>query len=508
MTKPGVNPRLFCFYLPGISVKFPLMHKFTLPRLVISAQKGGAGKTLFALGLVAALKKKGHWVIPFKKGPDYIDAGWLSLAAGHPCYNLDPFFMSQETILSSFLGHASPEGISVIEGNRGLLDGVDSQGSCSTAQLARVLKAPVILVLDSTKVTRSLAAFVKGCQVIEKDLFFGGVILNQIVRLRHEKIITESIEKYTDLKVLGILPRLKNFSFPMRHLGLLPWQEHGEGEEVVEKLARVVQENVDLEAVERLAHEAVPLSGVPLKWPAVQPEVKIGVLRDEAFQFYYPENLMALESLGAELVYIDALRERTLPSGLHALYIGGGFPETQGEALADNLSLRQELREALEEGLPAYAECGGLMYLGRRIFWRGKSFDMVGVLPIDFAVHERPQGHGYVQATVIKPNPFYPVGTKLKGHEFHYSCPVNVKENAISLVLKLEKGHGFAQKLDGVVYRNIFGAYTHVHVLGQPLWAKALVEAAFKRKEGFKEDLREVVLRPESLMLGYCQTKI
>lgn len=483
------------------------MKSFNLPRLVISAQKGGAGKTLFALGLVAALRGIGQKVVPFKKGPDYIDAGWLSFAAKHPCYNLDPFFMDPAVILASFLGHASEDAIAVIEGNRGLLDGVDPEGTCSTAQLARILSAPVVLVLDCTKVTRSLAAFVKGCQVLEEGLSFGGVILNQIVRARHEEIITRSIEQYTGLKVLGIMPRLKNFSLPMRHLGLLPWQEHGEGEGVIKQLSQVVSENVDLEAIKEIAQAASPLYGDPLTWPKGQARVKIGIFRDRAFQFYYPENLAALEALGAELVFLDALETSSLPSDLSALYIGGGFPETQAEELSANETFRRDLKIALEEGLPVYAECGGLMYLGRTLRWRGKTYEMVGVLPVDFEVKERPQGHGYVKATVVKPNPFYPVGTKILGHEFHYSRPVNVKEDQISLVLNLEKGHGFVQKLDGVVYRNVFGAYTHVHVLGQPLWAKGLLEAAQRWKAGERSDWR-VVSPPEFLMGAYRQTKI
>ena len=482
------------------------MKRFSLPRLIISAQKGGAGKTLFALGLVAALRKSGEKVIPFKKGPDYIDAGWLSFAAQHPCYNLDPFFMSSEVIKASFLRHAASDAIAVIEGNRGLLDGVDSQGSCSTAQLARILKVPVILVLDCTKVTRTLAAFVKGCQVLEEDLFFGGVILNQIVRARHERIITQSIEEHTGLKVLGIMPRLRKFRLPMRHLGLLPWQEHGEGQKIIDRLAQVVQENVDLDKVKELAYQTVPLYGEPLKWPEKIASVRIGVFRDKAFQFYYPENLAALEALGVELIFLDAMNDRTLPADIHALYIGGGFPETQAEELAANESLRRDLREALKAGLPLYAECGGLMFLGRCIKWQGKSYEMVGILPVDFEVREKPQGHGYVRAIVSNPNPFYPLGTELLGHEFHYSCPVNVKEDEISLALTLEKGHGFQQKLDGVVYRNIFGAYTHIHVLGQPLWAKGIFEAALRWKNGERGDWR-LNSQMELLIGVYHQTK-
>ncbi len=458
------------------------MKKSKISRLVISAQRGGAGKTLCTLGLLAALKAQGQRVIPFKKGPDYIDAGWLSFAAGSPCYNLDPFFMSEQTIVSSFLAHTlDKEGIAIVEGNRGLLDGVDLEGTCSTAQLARLLKAPVLLVLDCTKVTRTLAAFVKGCLVLEEGVHIGGVILNHVVRARHEHIIRHSIEYYTGVPVLGALPRLKNFVFPMRHLGLLPWQEHHDGAQIVHLLRDVLAENVDLERIKTLSQQVAPLEGKLFQYPRARYQVRIGVFRDAAFQFYYPENIEALRSLGAEVVELNALETRSLPD-LDALYIGGGFPETQADILADNISLRQDLREAVEAGLPVYAECGGLMFLGRSILWRGKSYPMVGALPVDFEVCERPQGHGYVVGQVVAPNPFYPQGLLVKGHEFHYSRPVN-GDNDLCFAFKLEKGYGFGARYDGLIYRNVLGAYTHVHALGLKEWALGLVEAAERFKE-------------------------
>ncbi len=450
------------------------------PRIVIAAQRGGAGKTLCTLGLVAALRAQGQKVIPFKKGPDYIDAGWLSFAAGSPCYNLDPFFMSEETIISSFVARACKDSVAIVEGNRGLLDGVDPLGTCSTAQLARLLKAPVILVLDCTKVTRTLAAFVKGCQILEEGLHLAGVILNHVVRARHERIIRESIEQYTGVPILGILPRLKNFVFPMRHLGLLPWQEHEDGAEIVTRLRDLFLENVDLEAIVRIAQETDPLKAPSLTWPEKQASVRIGLFRDAAFQFYYPENIEALKMLGAEIVELNALELNALPP-IDALYIGGGFPETQAPLLVENRSLRKDLKEAIEAGLPVYAECGGLMYLGRQITWRGQKYPMVGALPVDFEVCERPQGHGYVVAQVVAPNPYYPSGILVKGHEFHYSRPVNLGDG-VHFAFKLEKGHGFGQRYDGLVYKNVLGAYTHVHALGLKDWAVGLVEAALRFK--------------------------
>ncbi len=458
------------------------MESKSFPRIIIAAQRGGAGKTLCTIGILSALKASGFKVVPFKKGPDYIDAGWLSFAAGTNCYNLDPFFMEDEIIVSSFLTHATEGDIAVIEGNRGLFDGVDIEGICSTARLARLLKAPIILVLDCTKVTRTLAAFVKGCQIFEPNLDIVGVILNQIARTRHERIIRECIEKYTGIEVIGAIPRIKDLAFPMRHLGLLPWQEHQSGERVIEILKKIFLKYIDIQRLFDFAKAAPPLEGKTFLYKNPSSfDVTIGIFRDPAFQFYYPENIASLISLGAKIVEFNSLYLRRLPS-IDAIYIGGGFPETQAKFLADNYSLRQDLKEAIEDGLPVYAECGGLMYLGREIHWHGKKYPMVGAIPVDFEVKERPQGHGYVVCKVVTPNPFYPVGTFIRGHEFHYSRPVNVRENGLSFAFALEKGHGFGNKKDGVLYRNILGAYTHVHALGVREWAKGIIERAKKYK--------------------------
>jgi len=458
-----------------------------LPRLVISAQKGGAGKTLFTLGLVRVLTRKGYRVATFKKGPDYIDAGWLSRASGRPCRNLDPFLMTEEQLLKVFSVGSSGADLAVVEGNRGLFDGVDLEGSCSTARLARLLSAPVILVLDCTKVTRSLAALVRGFQEFEKGIEVRGVVLNRVARPRHENIITRSIEHYTGVPVLGALPRIR-FPFPERHLGLVPWQEFQAEERLFGVLEEILSENLNLDRLVEIAEEASPL---PLKsaslWDASTDleGVTVGVIWDRAFQFYYPENLEALEALGARLVFLDATRDSRLPE-IHALYIGGGFPETQAEALAENRSFLRDLREAGEEGLPIYAECGGLMYLGETISWKGRSFPMCGLLPIDFEVRERPVGHGYAVVRVREENPFYPVGVLLQGHEFHYSIPRIRDPRRVRLVLEVERGFGFDGQRDGAVYKRVFGTYTHVHVVNTPSWLEGMARAA---REGRRVEL-------------------
>ncbi len=480
---------LFCFCL-GKKLKLKLsgmQRTLAIPRLVVTAQKGGAGKTFFTLGLLGALRGRGLRVAPFKKGPDYIDAGWLARAAGYPCRNLDPFLMEEEQMLRLFWRGAEGAEIAVIEGNRGLYDGVDLEGSCSTARLARLLKAPILLVLDCTKVTRSLAALVKGFMEFEEGVALKGVVLNRVARSRHERIIRRSIEHYTGLPVLGALPRIKCL-FPERHLGLVPWQEYKEEEALLGRLATILRENVDLDRIITLAAEA-PVLKIPSQelWRSSGElrGCRIGVLRDRAFQFYYPENLEALEARGAELIFLDALKDRHLPA-LEALYIGGGFPETQAEILADNAAFRKDLRLAVEEGLPVYAECGGLMYLGRKILWRGHAFPMCEVLPIDFEVKERPQGHGYTVVRVVGSNPFYAKGILLQGHEFHYSLPVVKDERAVSFCFEIERGFGFDGRRDGVVYKRVLGTYTHVHVASTPQWLEGMVRVILERK-GWQE---------------------
>jgi len=463
-------------------------------RLVIAGLKGGAGKTVAALGLVRAWQKEGLKVVPFKKGPDYIDAGWLSQAAKSPCYNLDPFLMSGEIIRKSFVFRAKKADISVIEGNRGLFDGVDESGSSSTAELAKLIDAPVILVLDCSKTTRTAAVLVLGCQRLDPELRIEGVILNHIGGLRHETIVRRSVEKYTGIPVLGALPRMKGDPIPMRHLGVTPWEEHPEAAKALEKLGLIVQKSLDTHALAKIANQSKKwklshIDGLELfpgaeKFPSSYRPL-IGVLRDGAFQFYYPENLEALEKAGAKLIFLDSLESAGLPK-LDALYIGGGFPETQAARLSANDDMKKDLYHAIYRGLPVYAECGGLMYLGRQLVWQGKIYPMAGAIGWDFVVGEKPVGHGYSALEVISQNPFYSIGTIIRGHEFHYSRPVLVdKGNSGKLSCRVVRGYGFDGKHEGIVFKNVFGTYTHIHALEHPEWATRLVKIAIEYRASF-----------------------
>jgi len=450
--------------------------------LVIGGLSGGSGKSVATVGLIAALRKKGV-VVPFKKGPDYIDAGWMGKAAGHPCYNLDPYLMDTDTLQTSFYSHAAVADFAIIEGNRGIFDGVDPDGSFSTAELTLALDLPVLLVVNCSKTTRTVAAMVLGCRGLEPRLRIAGVILNQIATPRHETVIRQAVEKYTGVPVLGIVPRMKTDIFPMRHLGVTPHQESTTADEAVAKLAELAKQNFDLEKIISCM-QLLPRTPEPEPSTRnLKPTTRIGVLRDAAFQFYYQENLEALEQGGAELVMLNALEEKELPDDLHALYIGGGFPETSARRLAENKKFRRSVRRAADNGLPIYAECGGLIFLGRSIVLDGHEYPMTGVFPVIFSMGGKPQAHGYSIVSVQQKNPFYPIGTRIKGHEFRYSIVDDWDGKAEELALKVERGTGFCEQRDGLMFNNVLALYTHVLAPGSPEWAAGMIKAARKYKK-------------------------
>jgi cobyrinic acid a,c-diamide synthase len=457
------------------------------PRLAVAALRGGSGKTIVSIGIITALCGRGISVAPFKKGPDYIDAGWLALAASRPCYNLDTFLLNADLIRQSFCTHASPADMALIEGNRGLFDGIDLDGATSTAELAKLLKAPVVMCLDCTKTTRTMAAVMAGCVRFDPDVMVRGVILNHVAGARHESILRRSIEHYSGVPVIGAVPKLSRQIFPERHMGLVPTPEHAWAEDSLQAIGRIAAQHIDLEALLRIAREALPISGVcpPMdsngptgQRVTGQPALcRIGILKDAAFQFYYPENIEALQAAGAEIVFISPLREDTLPD-IDALYIGGGFPETHAQELSANAGFSRRIRERVETGFPVYAECGGLMYLGEELVIEGRSYPMAGVLPLSFGLFKRPQGHGYTVVSVERANPYYPVGSEIRGHEFHYSRVLRWSGAEEDFVFRMQRGVGIHGDRDGLLYRNVLATYTHIHALGNPGWASALVRNA------------------------------
>jgi len=443
---------------------------------------GDSGKTLVALGLAAAWADLGYRVAPFKKGPDYIDAAWLSLAAKQPCRNLDTFLMDEDVILENWRYGCLNRDIAVLEGNRGIYDGFDAHGSHSTATLAKLIKTPIILVVDVTKMTRTTAALVLGVKNLDPDVNLAGVVLNRVGGKRHEKVAKEAVEKYAGIPVVGSIPRQKGGDqvLPGRHLGLVTTDEHPEATGAIQFAGELVKKFLNLDLIYKLASdvESVQCNQKDVVQQPAKREgsLKIGVVKDAAFPFYYPENLELLESLGAEIVNISALSDKMVPEGIHALYVGGGFPETHAEKISQNRGFLKSLHDYAEKGLPVYAECGGLMLLTESITFSETRYPMAGILPVNIGWSKKPAGHGYTLGVIDQENPFYPLGTEIKGHEFHHS---HVEEDGqLATTVSLSKGYGVGGNRDGFTYKNVFALYTHIHAAGLPEWGTGMIKAA------------------------------
>jgi cobyrinic acid a,c-diamide synthase len=459
------------------------------PRISVAALSGGAGKTIVSLGLARHWRKQGLTVKPYKKGPDYIDAVWLGRASGSRATNLDPFFLDRDQLTHLFLTQYRSADIGLIEGNRGLFDGKDTDGSCSTAHLARCLGSPVLLILNCTKMTRTAAAIVQGCSHFEEGLHIAGVVLNRTAGQRHRRILRQCIETYTDVPVLGALPKMEKAFIPERHMGLISDREFA-AEEAIDECARIIGEWIDTEAVLTAAGSAPRLEAQGSDpWQGIEAvgaseDIRIGVVRDASLWFYYPENIEALERAGARIVEVSLLAGETWPE-VHGLYLGGGFPETQAEELAGNVAVRRFISGLAERGLPIYAECGGLMYLCQTLVTQGSEqvFPMAGVFPLRSRLCQKPQGHGYTLTQVQEANPFHPVGLEFTGHEFHYSSCDILSGNNVTTCLRMLRGTGLGDLRDGLIYKNTFACYTHLHALSVPGWAGNFVRAAraFKR---------------------------
>lgn len=471
-------------------------HRQNLGCLLISSPQGHSGKTIVTVGLCDALKRNGLSIQPFKKGPDFIDPSWLTIAAGRSCRNLDLFLVPKEKLIQTFEQAYEKVDLAIVEGAMGLYDGLDSYGT--TAEIARLLSIPILLVVNTTRMTSSIAPMVMGFQHFQKDIPIAGVILNYVSGARHERKLRKAIEQYCGIPVVGSIPRDQDLRIVERHLGLIPSSEAGEAELWVERIARKLESQLDLDKILKIARssKAPPIPSLLLKrrktkeFPlylgerdrvrgnARTKKVRIGIIRDRAFHFYYPENLEALAIEGAELLFIDSFKDR-LPK-VDGLYIGGGFPEFFLKELEGNRRLRQDIGEAVHEGLPVYAECAGLMYLCRSISWKKRSYKMVGVIPSEINLSERPEGHGYVVAKVIDENPLFPVGLTIRGHEFHHSSLLPIDD--LQFAYQIRRGKGITGQKDGIVYKNLFASYVHLHALGTPEWAKSFVTLASKGK--------------------------
>ncbi|MFN6960761.1 MAG: cobyrinate a,c-diamide synthase [Rhodocyclaceae bacterium] len=454
------------------------MHRF-----LVSAAHKSSGKTTLSIGLCAALRARGLSVQPFKKGPDYIDPLWLSRAAGRGCRNLDFFLSPHEEILRQF-SHGHDADVCLVEGNKGLYDGLALDGSNSNAALARLLDLPVILVLDARGQTRGIAPLILGYQAFDPAIRIAGVILNRLGGSRHEAKLRAVVEHYTHVPVLGAIHEDPRLAVVERHLGLMPANEAAHAEQTIAAIAERVVQQVDLDRLLAISATNVPLEPPPPRPVPPRPAIRVAIARDAAFGFYYTDDLDALQDAGAELVPFDTLHDAHLPP-CDALLIGGGFPESFLDELAANESLRRDIRSAIENGMPAYAECGGLMYLSRSITWQGKSRPMVGAIPGDVFMHEKPVGRGYVVIEPTIDHPWCSIGGArgryapahggpcaarafsadfchpLHAHEFHYSELRGLPADQ-TYVYRVKRGHGIDGQHDGIVHRNLLASYTHL----------------------------------------------
>lgn len=454
-------------------------------RLYVSAAAKSSGKTLFTTGLAAALRARHHTVQTFKKGPDYIDPQWLAGASGRPCCNLDFHTQSHSEIIEDFTSRAAGAHISLIEGNKGLFDGVDLSGADSNAALATLLGTPVLLVINARGMTRGIAPLLQGYAGFDDALAYCGVVINNVADSRHERKLVSMIENHTDFALLGSVRTDPAAHIDERHLGLIPGAEHRNRRQQIGNLARCVEQHVDVPGLlARIGVNAAP--GADNRRIAGHTNatgnarVTIAVARDQAFNFYYQQDLDLLRCRGAELVFFSPCRDARPPPA-DALLLGGGFPEAMAKQLADNHSMRAHIAAASANGTPIYAECGGLMYLCRSIDFQGRTYTMAGVLPADVEMTDRPAGRGYVRLGIHDEHPWRSYDEPkrwgqcaIPAHEFHYSRLINLPKQ-MHFAYTVQRGHGITGEADGWIYNNCLAGYCHLRHTAASPWVDAFL---------------------------------
>lgn len=455
------------------------------PRVILSGTNSRVGKTTLTMGIMLVLKKRGFMVQPFKAGPDYIDPTYHTFVCGRPCRNLDTWMLSKDTALELFQRQAKSAGLSIIEGVMGLYDGLKNTEEGSTAHLAKILKSPVILAVDASSMSRSAGAVVLGYRKFDNDVDLSGVILNNIGSPSHYSSVKYSIEKNTGLPVLGFLPKDKSLTLPERYLGLIPVDEKAPLNAFARKLLSLVEKNIDINKIIAISQRAEPLPYFQKKVfnQASSPgKVNIGIAKDSAFNFYYPDNLDILSHHGANIIEFSPLEDKILPEGLDGLYIGGGFPELFAKKLSKNAKLRNNIYKQAESGLPIYAECGGLMYLAKNLVdFKKRKFPMVGIFNAEVKMGDRLKALGYVNIEVLKSNILSTKGAKARAHVFHWSrLNKGFKKENSAYKVKKDKNN---ITLDGFIRWSVLASYSHLHFGSDIRFAKNFIRSCFQYKD-------------------------
>jgi len=453
--------------------------------IYLAAAHKSSGKTTLAIGLSAAFRALNKSIQTFKKGPDYIDPLWLAKASGTACYNLDFYVDSKQEILSNFYSHSVSKDISLIEGNKGLYDGLTLDGTDSNAALANLLNLPVLLVIDCTGITRGIAPLLLGYQQFQKpEVSFAGVILNKVGGSRHETKLINACKEYTGFKVFGALGKSKDLIIEERHLGLVPSNENQKAQKIIDNLAAKISESIDLKSILNSAAKIKEPAELNATAPAKSEYqgLSIGIVRDAAFGFYYQSDIDRLKSRGVIIKYFSIIQDENIPE-VDGIFLGGGFPETHMAAISANTKILKELSARINDGRPVYAECGGMMILARSLTWKEKKLPMANVIQADCIMHEKPFGRGYVTVKVNSGHPWKIQPDKeIKAHEFHYSRLCNFSEN-YNYAYTVERGTGIKDKQDGLIYKNLLASYAHFKDGANFHWIDEFLEFCLQLKK-------------------------
>lgn len=455
-------------------------------KIIIAGTSSGVGKTTITCGIMRALKNLGYDVAPFKIGADYIDTTYHKLATANTSSNLDEFMLEKNTIKKIFMKNMKDKDIAVIEGVMGLFDGYqDRYDYCSTSSMSKILNSPIILVIDAGKMATSISAIVKGFLEFDKDVNIKGIILNNVSTQNHYNILKSSINNISDVVVLGHIPKLSDISITSRHLGLKLASEDEENEEKIQKMAKTIQENIDMKALIDISKS----EDLYYKEDEIKKyyELKLAVAMDKAFNFYYKEGLEEFEKRGVKLLYFDTFNDRNLPD-CHGVYIGGGYPEIHVKELSKNKSLMQDIRQKSTQNMPIYAECGGLMYLGKNIKIDEEKYEMCGIFQGQSKMSSRLQRFGYCIAKSKYDTIITKKGEEIRGHEFHHSQFETSEDTAFDLQKQMyDKSYKIWS--GGYISNNTLASYLHIHFSSNP----KIVENFCKSMQDYKNSKNNLV---------------